>query len=139
RLGLLPGWVDGTFLGGGTTNVDLGADVRAALAGVTDMARLDLELGVDDLAVDIDGARHEERRVALPARWIRGFAETQAIMAGMEPRLTADGAAFQRLLHELPRGARRPIYVTLRGRDLAIGHPATPASVAIAHADRLRV
>ena len=139
RLDLQPDFVDGSFLGNGTTNVDLGADVRAALAGVTDAARLDLELGVDDLVVDVDGVRHEERRVALPPRWVRGFAETQAIMAGMEPRIAADGAAFRRFLHDLPLGAKRPIHVTSTGRDLVIAHRAVPGAVVVADADRLRV
>ncbi len=62
--------------------------------------RLDLELGLEALVVDVDGARHEERRVALPERWVRGFAETQAILAGMEPRLVADGAAFRRFVRD---------------------------------------
>jgi hypothetical protein len=139
RLDLLPDFVDGTFMGDGATNVDLGSEVRAALAGITDAARLDLELGLEDLVVDVDGARHEERRVALPGRWVRGFAETQAIMAGMEPRIQADGAAFRRFLRDLPRGARRPVHLTQRGRDLAIAHRASTGAVAVADADRLRI
>jgi hypothetical protein len=139
RLDLLPDFVAGSFIGNGTTNVDLGADVRAALAGVTDAARLDLELGLEDLVVDVDGARHEERRVALPERWVRGFAETQAILAGMEPVLEADGAAFRRFLHDLPRGAKHPVYVTLWGGELGISHRVAKGAVAVADPDRLRV
>ena len=139
RLDLLPGFVDGNFIGNGTTNVDLGADVRAALAGVTDAARLDLELGLEDLVVDVDGARHEERRVALPERWVRGFAETQAILVGMEPRLVADGAAFRRFLHDLPRRAKHPVFVSVWGGELAISHRAAEGAVAVADPDRLRV
>jgi SWIM zinc finger len=139
RLDLLPAFVDGAFLGSGTTNVDLGADVRAALAGVTDAARLDLEVGTEDLVVEVDGERHEERRVALPERWVRGFAETQAILAGMDRRCTVDGAAFRRFLRDLPRGANYPVFVTESGGRLVLGRRPELGAVAVADADRLRV
>lgn len=139
RLDLLPGFVDGEFLGVGSTNVDLGSDVRAALAGVTGSATLDLEVGLKDLAVAVDGERHEERKVALPSRWIRGFAETQAVLAAMEQRLTASGAAFRRLLRDLPRGARDPVFVAARGSELTLARRPAGGAVAVADADRLRV
>jgi hypothetical protein len=139
RLDLLPEFVDGAFLGAGSTNVDLGSDVRAALAGVTDSTPLELEVGSNDLAVEIDGARHEERKVALPGRWVRGFAETQAVLAAMERRLDVTGAAFRRFLRDLPHGARDPLYVVARGGDLVLSRRPVEGGVAIADADRLRV
>ena len=83
--------------------------------------------------------RHEERRVALPERWVRGFAETQAILAGMEPRLVADGAAFRRFVHALPRGAKHPVYVSVWGGELVVSHRAAEGAVMVADPDRLRV
>jgi len=139
RLDLLPESVDGVFHGSGTTNVDLGADVRAALAGVTADARLDLEVGQDRLAVEVDGERHDERRVALPDRWVRGFSESQAIMAGMTRRFQADGAAFRRFLRALPKGAKHAVHVTARESDLAIGHRPTEGGVPVLVTDRLRL
>ena len=139
RLDLLPAFVDGEFLGAGSTNVDLGSDVRAALAGVVATGALDLEVGLDDLAVEVDGDRHEERKVALPPRWIRGFAESQAVLAGMERRVTGSGAAFRRLLRDLPRGAKDPVHVVARGPGLALARRPTDGGVAVADADRLRV
>jgi hypothetical protein len=139
RLDLLPGFADGEFLGAGSTNVDLGPEVRAALAGVPSSATLGLEVGLEDLAVEVDGERHEERRVALPSRWVRGFAETQAVLAAMEPRLTASGAAFRRLLRDLPRGARDPVHVGARGAELTLARRPAAGAVAVADADRLRV
>lgn len=139
RLDLLPGFVDGEFLGAGSTNVDLGSGVRAALAGVTGAATLDLEIGLQDLAVEVDGERHEERKVALPSRWIRGFAETQAVLAAMDRRLAASGSAFRRLLRDLPRGAKDPVYVVARGSDMALARRPAEGAVAVADADRLRV
>ena len=139
RLDLLPAFVDGEFLGVGSTNVDLGSDVRAALAGVTGSATLDLEVGLKDLAVEVDGERHEERKVALPSRWVRGFAETQAVLAAMDMRLTASGAALRRLLRDLPRGAKDPVYVAMRGSELTLTRRPAEGAVAVADADRLRV
>ena len=50
RLDLLGGALDGEVLGRGTTNVDFGAEMRAALAGV-DVGTLWLEIGLDEVEV----------------------------------------------------------------------------------------
>lgn len=139
RLDLLPGSTDGELLGAGTTNVDLGADVRAALAGVHEGVVMDLRVGLDDLAIEVDGVPHVERKVALPPRWIRGFLEVQAIQSGMRARFEVDGATLRRFLHALPRSATRPVYVRLQGRDLVIGHRETVDGLCVGSPERLRL
>lgn len=139
RLDMLPGSTDGELLGAGTTNVDLGTDVRAALAGVFEGVVMDLHVGLKDLAIEVDGVPHVERKVVLPSRWIRGFLEVQAIQSDMKPRFEVDGAALRRFLRDLPRGATRPIQIRAQGRDLIVGHRAAADSVQVGSPDRLRL
>jgi hypothetical protein len=139
RLDLLPGSTDGELLGAGTTNVDLGAGVRAALAGVYEGVTMGLEVGLRELAIEVDGVPHVERKVALPPRWMRGFLEVQAIQSVMAPRFEVDGAALRRFLHALPRGATKSIHVRAQGRDLVIGHRETGDAVLVGSPERLRL
>jgi len=87
----------------GTTNVDFGADMRAALAGVrTDTS---LKLLVDQEAVEVRKADESivERKVPLPTRWIRGFAEVQSHLSDMSLAMTLTKVQAQRFLRSLPR------------------------------------
>src|SRR6185295_13110372 len=80
RADILPDGFEGEPVGRGTTNVDMGADLRAALAGVQDRGELGLAVGASSLEVVAGGSSAVERKVPLPSRWIRGFLEVQATM-----------------------------------------------------------
>ncbi len=73
----------------GTTNVDFGEDMRAALAGVRDADGLRLRVGTDEVAVQTRGTSVLERRVSLPERWVRSFLESTycAKLAKLRTRL----------------------------------------------------
>src|SRR6478672_11358104 len=92
RVDLLPAGFDGEVLGRGTTNVDFGAGIRAALTGVEARQRLGLAVGADSVEVETESASAIERRVLLPERWLRGFLEVQAIQAELEPVAQVDAA-----------------------------------------------
>ena len=139
RLDMLPGSVEGELLGAGTTNVDLGGDIRAALARVHEGVAMNLDIGLKDLSITVDGTARVERKVALPPRWIRGFLEVQAIQAAMKPHFELDGPAARRFLRALPRGATRPIFLRAQGRDLAVGHRQSADSAVVGSPERLRL
>ena len=139
RVDILPGSIDGDLFGAGTTNVDLGPGIRAALAGVQSGAAMSLDIGLKTIAVGVNEATHTERKVALPRRWLRGFMEVQAIQAGMRPRFHVDGAGARRFLRSLPRSATRPVFVRQPSGDLTLGHRASSADVAVAGPERLRL
>lgn len=88
----------------GTTNVDFGPELRGALASVGKTAALDLSIGAEGVAVTRDGHEIVEKKVPLPLRWIRGFAEVQVVIAEMEPAFRLSRVAAQRFLRALPRG-----------------------------------
>lgn len=86
----------------GVTNVDFNPDTRAALATVR--AGQAMALRVSSNAVEISSARQTvvERKVVLPLRWLRGFAEVQALATRLEMAMTLDGPQARRFLSSLP-------------------------------------
>lgn len=88
----------------GTTNVDFGADMRAALAKVQADTRLRLSVRTDAVELKSDDDKVIEKRVALPIRWVKGFAEVQAHVADMTHRISLPKVQAQKFLRSLPRG-----------------------------------
>jgi len=123
RVDLLPEAYEGETLGRGTTNVDFGPRIRAALAGVQDRSDLGLGIGADDVEVDVDGGTAVERRVPLPSRWLRGFLEVQAIQAELEPVAELDSAGARAFFRSIPKTpSKRPVWFVPAGRSLRIAH-----------------
>jgi hypothetical protein len=140
RLDLLPGAVDGEVLGRGTTNVDAGPELRAALARADAGSELSLEIGSDSISVRSDGAEVRERRVPLPARWLRGLTELAAIQSELERRATLDRADAVRLLRTaMALPPNRPAWLTGTGTRLRVAHHAAAGAAAAGGIGRLRV
>ena len=141
RADVLPDGFDGELLGRGTTNVDMGADLRAALAGVQDRGELGLTVGASSLEVVAGGSSAVERKVPLPSRWIRGFLEVQATMAGLEPVAAVDGAGARAFLRSIPKSPPRgPVWVAQSGGGLRLAHhDAGRGSTPVAGLARLRL
>lgn len=141
RLDLLPGSLDSVPLATGTTNVDLNPPTRAALAGITGVEPLHLAVG-DDVRVTTLDASVVEERVALSERWLRGFAEVQAIAAGMSPVLEVPAVEARRFLQSLPTAQAprgRPMFASAAGRTLRLTGRPGPGAVPVGAPGRLRV
>jgi len=108
RLDLLGEGIDSGEIAHGTTNVDINQPLRTALASVGRTALMHLDVGTDGLSVATPDEVHEERRVEMPDRWVRGFAETPVLAARMTPRAELAGPAVARFLAGLPRAAPGP-------------------------------
>ncbi|MFC4120141.1 SWIM zinc finger family protein [Nonomuraea zeae] len=112
--------LDGDVLDRGTTNVDVNGPLREALARVGGRDPLHLGVGPDELTVTtLDGAV-VEKKVPLPSRWLRGFAEVQVIAAGFDLRAELSGPHAVRFLRSLPRAARSTVWAVPAGRDLRV-------------------
>ena len=85
----------------GTTNVDFGPELRGELASVTRDTVLGISVGVDAVTVEKDGEAIVERKVPLPTRWVKGLAEVQVAIAGMEPAFSLPRVAAQRFIRSL--------------------------------------
>ncbi|MFI9508920.1 SWIM zinc finger family protein [Nocardia sp. NPDC052566] len=139
RLDVLPDGLDGET-GHGTTNVDVNAPLREALAKLTAGNPLHLTVGPDELAVATLGDRVVEKKVPLPERWLRGFAETQVIAAEFELRAEVRAGEAVRFLRGLPRGrtgARGGQWVVAAGGQLRITTRPVPGAVCLPGPQRL--
>ena len=141
RVDLLPEAYEGETIGRGTTNVDFGAGIRSALAGVDERSRLGLSVGADDIEVEADEGSAIERRVPLPARWLRGFLEVQVIQAELEPAAEVDAAGTRAFLRSIPKTpSKRPVWFAPAGRGLRTHHhDPGPGAIGLAGMARLRL
>ncbi len=141
RLDVLPGALDGPALDTGTTNVDLNPPVREALTGVSGLEPLHLAVGEDFTVTTLDRSV-TEKKVPLPERWLKGFAEVQVIASGMRPALEVSPVEARRFLRALPAasGARTaPLWAVTAGRGLRLSGRGGAGAVPLAGPERLRV
>ncbi|MEJ7729236.1 MAG: SWIM zinc finger family protein [Polyangiaceae bacterium] len=135
--------LDAEALRPGTTNVDFNAGMRAALARIREGDRLLLEIGQEGVAVTHDARgdseRVVERKVKLPARWLRGLVEVQAIQRRMEQRMDLDRASAVRFLRALPRAGRPSdaAWVLPSGNGIRLGSARRDGAVRLAGPTRL--
>ncbi|MBY8875501.1 SWIM zinc finger domain-containing protein [Micromonospora sp. PLK6-60] len=101
RLDLAAAELDGATVGRGTTNVDINPELYEALTRVGGEDPLRLSVGEDELAVSTLDGKVVEKRVPLPARWLRGLAEVAAHALPMDPRLEIRAGRAVALLAEM--------------------------------------
>jgi SWIM zinc finger len=124
----------------GTTNVDVNPPMRELLAQVGGRDPLHLQVGhAGEVAVTTLEGRAVERKVPLPRRWLRGFAEAQVACAAMVPRVEWSAAEARRFLQALPASGRRPRWVAPSGRTARVTVSPAAGAVCLAGPERLRV
>jgi hypothetical protein len=138
RLDVLPSGLDGETMDHGTTNVDVNTELRQALARVGGADPLHLDCGQDALTVSTLDGTVVERKVPLPTRWLRGFAEVQVIASRFDPRLEVRATEAAAFLRRLPGPSDRSIlWVVPTGRSLRLTSRPVPGAVCTAGAGRL--
>lgn len=136
RLDVLGPGVDGEMFDRGTTNVDVGEPLRRMLSGVSADAVLHVSVGSEEVVITEPGRAVVERRVPLPTRWLRGFAESQQIASTFEPRLESSAADGLRFLRSVS-GARDVGWLMPAGRNWRLSGRPTAQSVFMADGRRL--
>ncbi|MFI6317931.1 SWIM zinc finger family protein [Nonomuraea sp. NPDC050556] len=135
RLDLLGPALDGDVVQRGTTNVDVNDPLRRALVRVGGDDPLHLAVGQDEVvATTLDGAV-VEKKVPLPERWVRGFAEVQVIASAFDPRAELSAPDAVRFLRSLP--ARGVLWAVPAGRTLRLSARPAPGAVCLAGPGRL--
>ncbi|MFJ9809650.1 SWIM zinc finger family protein [Streptomyces sp. NPDC101158] len=140
RLDVLSAGLDGSTTGHGTTNVDVNNPLREALSRLTGDDPLHLRVGPEELAVTTLDGPVVEKKVPLPDRWLRGFAEAQVSSSGFDLRAELSGAEAVRFLRSLPRSPARgrgPLWVVPSGRTLRPTPRPVAGAVCLAGPDRL--
>lgn len=141
RLDVLGDGLDGDDIGHGTTNVDVNNPLREALSRIGHHDPLHLRVGPEELAVTTLDGPVVEKKVALPQRWLRGFAETQVLAAGFDLRAELPATEAVRFLRSLPRGTSRTTrgaqWVVPAGRTLRLSTRPVPGAVCLPGPERL--
>lgn len=138
RYDALPGALDGPALDTGTTNVDFNPPMRQALAGVGGLDPVHLRVGEDVVVTTMEGTV-TERKVPLPERWLKGFAEVQLVAASARPVFDVPAGEARRFLRALPStGSRRPLWVVPAGRGLRLTSRPSADGVSLSGTDRLK-
>ncbi|MFF1650332.1 SWIM zinc finger family protein [Streptomyces sp. NPDC058240] len=107
RLDVLQEGLDGARTDHGTTNVDVNNPLREALSRIAGDDPLHMRVGPDEMAVTTLDGPVVEKKVPLPARWLRGFAEAQVVSAGFDLRAELSAAEAVRFLRSLPRSTQK--------------------------------
>jgi hypothetical protein len=140
RLDLEPGVLDGRPRAWGTTNVDFNPPMRAALASVHDDEAMLLHVGHDEVRVETLAGSAVERKVPLPDRWLKGFAEVQVASARMVLRHELPAIEARRFLQSLPRTKSRAVaWAAPAGSGLRLSSRPTDAAACLAGPERLRL
>ena len=98
----------------GTTNVDFNAPLRTALSRLRENEPLDLAVGAEGLEVRHNAGSTLERKVKLPARWLRGFSKCKRIRRACnrgsksQAWISGDSCARRRRHGRAWRGSRAP-------------------------------
>ncbi|MBT2442433.1 SWIM zinc finger family protein [Streptomyces sp. ISL-36] len=140
RLDVLSEGLDGSETGHGTTNVDVNNPLREALSRMTSDDPLHLRVGPAELAVTTLQGAVVEKKVPLPDRWLRGFAEAQVASSGFDLRGELTGSEAVRFLRSLPRSqgrGRGPLWVVQSGRTLRPTTRPVAGAVCLPGPDRL--
>jgi hypothetical protein len=99
---------------------------------------LHLRVGPDDVTVTTLDHAVVERKVPLPRRWLRGFAEVQASAATMDLRAEISAVEARRFLRSLPKGQNRgALWAVPAGRTLRLTTQPAVGAVCVAGPERL--
>jgi hypothetical protein len=140
RLDLDDGALDVAERRKGTTNVDFGPELRGALATVTPDTDMGISIGADAVEIAKDGEVLVEKKVPLPLRWVKGFAEVQVAIAGMEFAFSMPRVAAQRFLRGLPRGKNdQLLWVSAVGPSARVAARENKGAIPLRGSHRLRV
>lgn len=139
RFDLTTDGFDGQVHRNGTTNVDVNPPLRAALARIGSRDPMRLRVGGDELALTTVEGQVIEKRVPLPERWVRGFAEAAVALSPLEPVFELNGAGLRSFLDGLPSTPNRgPSWIVPSGASARVSSRAGAGGVAAGGVERLR-
>lgn len=140
RVDVLPGAHAGEFLENGTTNVDFNQPMISALTRMGRDEKVFLSVGKKEVALRQGAGQIVERKVPLPAKWIKGLATVQIFLSQAERSFTFNRAQALQLFQTLPKGTIKSDYYLISRGSKPIFSPARSGSaVCIGGLHRLRL
>lgn len=131
-------WSSDLQAGLGTTNVDFGDAMANALTRIGRDDALILSVGEEGVEVTSAGGTAIERKVPLPDRWVRGFAEVQLAQLHVAPVFELSARSFRELLRSAPsKRTSVQLYAVPRGDGARLTTRAGPGAAAVGGIERL--
>jgi len=137
RLDLAGDALDGGEIAHGTTNVDIGDEMRRTLALVTNDELLHLDVGSAGFAAATPRAHAKERPVQMPDRWVRALGNAAELHRGLEHRFDISAAHARAFLASLPPATATDRHGWLSAGPAGIRVAQRPGGVRVAGLNRL--
>lgn len=102
RLDVLGSGLDGGDISRGTTNVDIGPEMRRTLSLVASSGLLHLDVGATGLTVSTPGETAVERPVSMPDRWVRALGNAAELHTALVPRFELSATHARAFIAALP-------------------------------------
>lgn len=140
RVDILPDGHDGEFPENGTTNVDFNQPMISALSGVGKLESVLLSVGKKEVAISKEGQKIVERKVPLPAKWIKGLTTVQLFLAEAEKTFTFNRIQTLQLFQSLPNGKpKADYYLVMRGNKPVFSPVKSDNGICIGGIHRLKL
>lgn len=140
RIDVLPEGLDGEFLENGTTNVDFNQPMITALGSILPNEEIMLSVGQKEVGLYKGESKIIERKVPLPAKWIKGLGTVQLYLSESEKRHTFNKIQTQQLFRGMPKGVvKSDYYLIVRGNKPVFSPVKSADSVCIGGLHRLRL
>jgi hypothetical protein len=140
RVDLLPEATAGDRRGRGTTNVDFNPPMLAALARLRDGPDVTLSVGGKEVRLQHGAGAVIEKKVPLPVRWLKGFAEVHCYQPRLQQMFEVSGVEALRFLRSLPATkSYATSWVVPAGSGLRLSQAPAARAAPIAGLERLKV
>ena len=141
RLDLDASALDTSIVTSGVTNVDFNPEMRGLLASVAGGEPMRLTVGSADFTVSTLDDTVTEKKVPLPERWLRSFAEAQVVARQSSLRIELGSAEARRFVADLPRSSstKSVMWASPSTRGVRLASRPAVGAACIAGPERLRV
>lgn len=140
KVDILPNALNGEFLQQGTSNVDFNMEMIAALSQIRKGEEVFFSVGQKEVVLQKQDKKVVEKKVSLPARWIKGMTTVQLLAAEMKKVATLNKLQIQLLFRSLPNKSTKDDYfLSFRANRPVISPLRTPNSICIGAIHRLKL
>ncbi|MBP2618951.1 SWIM zinc finger family protein [Chryseobacterium jejuense] len=140
RVDVLPDGLNGEFLENGTTNVDFNQPMITALGSIRPNENIMLSVGEKEVELYKEEKKVVERKVPLPAKWIKGLGTVQIYLSESEKQHTFNKIQTQQLFRGMPKGVvKSDYYLIVRGNKPMFSPVKSADAVCIGGLHRLRL
>lgn len=140
RVDVLPGGHDGEFPENGTTNVDFNQPMISALSRVAKSEKVVLSVGKKEVSLQSESKKIVERKVPLPAKWIKGLASVQIYLSQAEKVHSFNRMQALQLFQSIPSGKpKTDYYLIVRGNKPMFSPVKSANAICIGGLHRLKL